>query len=190
MNQPELKLQADIVTHFNHNFPEFRGRLFAINNNSQNSLKGAINKRAGVKKGVSDLCFLCEGGKVIWIELKVLSRDQSEGQKKWQTKVESIGHNYKLARSFKEFYDIIKTDLTVNRPMNRQQKQYFDDMNPGEKLSIEQVRNPSELISSAMQYFDQFGTLQFNDDYTEVTKLNPIPTDGQIHVRLSEKIFL
>lgn len=103
----ELKLQAEIVKDFNHNYPAYRGRLIAINNNSQNAIKGAINTSAGVKKGVSDLCFLCNDGRVIWIELKVGHNGQQESQIRWQAKVEAIGHQYRISRSLSDFYAII-----------------------------------------------------------------------------------
>lgn len=108
---PELKLQSEIVVDFNHNYPAFRGRLIAINNNSVNAIKGAINTRAGVKKGVSDLCFLLPDGKVIWIELKVFNRGQGDSQIKWQSKVEAIGHDYRIARSKEDFYSIVGPHL-------------------------------------------------------------------------------
>ncbi|SMC52650.1 hypothetical protein [Pedobacter nyackensis] len=60
------------------------------------------------------------------------------------------------------------------------QLKYFNDMEPGESLSIQQVKNPIAFISAAKQYIDQYGLLQFNSDYTEVTKLNPIPKTDQI----------
>lgn len=104
---PEAKLQEEIVVDFNHNYPAYRGRLIAINNNSQNAIKATQNTSMGVKKGVSDLCFLLEDGKVLWIELKVLNRGQQLGQIRWQGKVEAIGHTYKIARTLNEFYEIL-----------------------------------------------------------------------------------
>ena len=104
---PEAKLQEEIVLHFNHNYGKFRGRLIAINNNSVNAIQGAQNTSKGVKKGVADLCFLLNDGKVIWIELKVYDRDQSPGQVRWQGKVEAIGHIYKIVRTKAEFYNVI-----------------------------------------------------------------------------------
>ncbi|RZJ92463.1 MAG: hypothetical protein EOO20_01775 [Chryseobacterium sp.] len=108
---PEAKLQEEIVLDFNHRFPKFRGRLIAINNNSVNAIQGAQNTSKGVKKGVADMCFLCEAARVIWIELKVFNREQSPGQIRWQGKVESIGHLYKVCRSLKDFYLIIGGEL-------------------------------------------------------------------------------
>lgn len=109
---PEAKLQEEIVIGFNHNYGKYRGRLIAINNNSQNAIKATQNTSMGVKKGVADMCFLCEGGKVIWIELKAGYGTQSEGQIRWQTKVEAIGHIYIVVRSVDEFYTAIKMHLT------------------------------------------------------------------------------
>jgi len=108
---PEAKLQEDIVVGFNHNYGKYRGRLIAINNNSVNAIKATQNTSMGVKKGVADLCFLCEGGSVIWIELKAGYGIQSDGQIRWQGKVEAIGHTYKVVRSVEEFYSVIKSHL-------------------------------------------------------------------------------
>ena len=104
---PEAKLQEAIVVNFNHNYPKYRGRLIAINNNSHNAIQGAQNTSKGIKKGVADLCFLCEGGKVIWIELKAGYGTQSSSQERWQGKVELIGHTYRICRSEEEFYSIV-----------------------------------------------------------------------------------
>jgi hypothetical protein len=108
---PEAKLQEEIVVEFNHKYPTFRGRLIAINNNSVNTIKATQNTSMGVKKGVADLCFLCEQGRVIWIELKAGTNTQQPGQVRWQGKVEAIGHIYQIARSVDEFYAIIKSEL-------------------------------------------------------------------------------
>lgn len=109
---PEAKLQESIVLDFNHSYPTFRGRLIAINNNSVNAIQGAQNTSKGVKKGVADMCFLCNDGKVIWIELKAGYGSQSPGQERWQGKVEKIGHTYKICRSLEEFYYIIEMEIS------------------------------------------------------------------------------
>lgn len=108
---PEAKLQEAIVVNFNHNYPKYRGRLIAINNNSQNAIQGAQNTSKGIKKGVADMCFLCEGGRVIWIELKAGYGSQSPAQERWQSKVQLIGHTYCIVRSEQEFYHVIGGQL-------------------------------------------------------------------------------
>lgn len=64
--------------------------------------------------------------------------------------------------------------------MTSTQLKYFNDMQPGQTLRTDQVKDPATLIASAKEYIDQFGDLQLNDEHTEVLKLNPIPTTNDI----------
>ena len=67
----ENRLQYEIVVWFSQTYPQYRGHLFTVNNNTFN-VKDAATKRAmGLFKGVSDLIFIVpNSGKIAGIEIK------------------------------------------------------------------------------------------------------------------------
>jgi len=99
----EIRAQSDAYQAIYNEFPELRGRIFAINNNSESAIKGALNKAMGVFEGVSDMCLICPGGRTVWIEWKTSTGHQSKAQIHWQGLVESYGHTYVLVRNEEEF---------------------------------------------------------------------------------------
>jgi len=103
----EIKLQSEAYTNIYNNRPDLRGRIFAINNNSENAIKGAMNKAMGVYSGVSDMGFICRNGAIVWIEWKTPSGYQSKNQIEWQRMVVSLGHIYIVVRSEQEFLQVI-----------------------------------------------------------------------------------
>jgi len=103
----EIKAQSDCVTKIWNERPELRGRIFAVNNNSENEIKGAMNRAMGVLPGVSDTVFIGSLGRSIYIEWKTETGSQSKAQKEWQELIESLGHIYYLVRSEGEFISII-----------------------------------------------------------------------------------
>lgn len=103
----EIKAQSDCLTKIWNEIPELRGRIFAINNNSENSIKGAINRASGVLPGVSDTVFIGSLGRSIYIEWKTETGTQSKAQKEWQAIIESLGHIYHIVRSEAEFIAIL-----------------------------------------------------------------------------------
>jgi hypothetical protein len=54
--------------------------------------------------------------------------------------------------------------------MTPDQKLYFDKMLPGQRLSINEVRDADLLVSSGKEYIDAGGFAYFSDDYTEFVK--------------------
>jgi hypothetical protein len=70
-------------------------------------LKGAFNKAIGVVSGVSDMFYLLEGGRILWLEFKIPGGKQSEKQKEWQQICESLGHEYRLIYSENEFWEAV-----------------------------------------------------------------------------------
>jgi hypothetical protein len=102
----ELQLQSNAFTHLWNNYPELRGRVFTINNNSQNKVKGAINKALGVIAGVSDMVMLIPNG-VIWIEWKIDTGRQSKQQVQFQSLVEELGMKYYIVRTQEEFISLV-----------------------------------------------------------------------------------
>lgn len=56
--------------------------------------------------------------------------------------------------------------------------QYFDKMKAGEVIDVWKARYPLHLIWAAREYIEQHtelsnGQLEFNNDYTEIKKLQP-----------------
>lgn len=103
----EIKAQSDCLTKLWNQRPELRGRIFAVNNNSENEIKGAINRAMGVLSGVSDTIFIGSNGRTIYIEWKTENGSQSKAQKEWQRLIESFGHIYYIVRSECEFLRVI-----------------------------------------------------------------------------------
>ena len=102
----ETKLQSDAFKYLWNKYPELRGRVFAINNNSENRIKGAMNKAMGVIAGVSDMAMLIQNS-VIWIEWKIEKGKQSSEQKKFEILVNSLGMKYFIVRNQDEFIKLI-----------------------------------------------------------------------------------
>ena len=102
----EIQLQSRAFLNLWNSKPDLRGRVFAINNNSQNAIKGAMNKAMGVIAGVADMCFMIQSG-VVWIEWKTETGKQSPDQKKFEALVKSLGHDYHIVRNETEFLKII-----------------------------------------------------------------------------------
>lgn len=103
----EVAMQSRAYTNLWNSRPDLRGRVFAINNNSQNAIKGALNKAMGVLPGVADMAFVCNSGLIVWIEWKTPVGDQSPQQKEWEHTVTTLGHIYVIVRSEQEFLQII-----------------------------------------------------------------------------------
>ncbi len=102
-NQSELALQQECYTYLHNELPHLRGRLFAVNNNSHNAVKGAFNKAVGVLPGVSDMIYLGDNGQIVFMEFKLIDGRQSQKQEEWQELVESLGYKYVIIRSIEDF---------------------------------------------------------------------------------------
>lgn len=103
----EAALQQQQVVWFNNSLPEHRGRLFAVNNNSINSVKGRSMKAQGVRAGVSDLIFLGSRS-VLFIENKTATGRQQKCQKEFEEVVNKFGHcEYHICRSLDQFKELI-----------------------------------------------------------------------------------
>ena len=103
----EAAIQSQAFINLWNNRPDLRGRFFTINNNSENAIKGSLNKALGVLAGVSDMCFLLEDGRVLWIEWKTLKGHQSRKQEAWGELCCKLGHLYIIVRNEEEFLKII-----------------------------------------------------------------------------------
>lgn len=103
----EVAIQSRAFINLWNTRPELRGRFFTINNNSENAIKGALNRAMGVLSGVSDMCFLTGDGKSIWIEWKTSTGKQSPAQKEWAATCDKLGHTYVVVENELEFITII-----------------------------------------------------------------------------------
>jgi hypothetical protein len=103
----EIQLQSKAFVNIWNTRPDLKYRVFAINNNSQNGIKGAMNKAMGVVAGVADMCYLRPEGKVVWIEWKTEIGKQSKEQKEFEKVCQELGHEYKIVRNEDEFLLVI-----------------------------------------------------------------------------------
>lgn len=62
--------------------------------------------------------------------------------------------------------------------MTKEQLQYFNSMLPGQSLKVCKAMSPEDLVKAGKEYIDQHGELEFNHDYSVLTKLHPIPKDN------------
>ncbi len=102
----EIQLQSSAFLNLWNKRPELRGRVFAINNNSQNAIKGAMNRSMGVIAGVADMAYLIQGS-IVWIEWKTDTGRQSPEQKSFEQLVTRLGMRYYIVRSEVEFLEVI-----------------------------------------------------------------------------------
>lgn len=57
-----------------------------------------------------------------------------------------------------------------------QQKQYFDNMEPGTTVRIDQARNPSAFLEAAKFYIDNHNySIVLSEDHSEIRKCSPMP---------------
>lgn len=102
----ESKIQQRCVLWFRLMFPQYI--IFAIpNGGSRNSIEAANLKREGALSGVSDLIVIARKS-VLFVEMKTEKGKQQETQKKFQSNVENLGHQYVICRSLDNFQLTIK----------------------------------------------------------------------------------
>ena len=107
----EARLQSDCVIWFNNTFLQFRGLLFAVNNNSENAARAAMRKAMGLYPGVSDLIFLFDG-EIYFIEMKTETGLQSKAQKEWEKTIRKNGFgNYVIIRNIMDFKQFINSKI-------------------------------------------------------------------------------
>lgn len=104
--QTEQQFQAACVMWFNNEFPTKRKALHCNNNNSHDRRSGVIAKAVGVVSGVSDLELVAPGS-VIFIELKLPGKKQSEDQIKFMNYVLECGLPYVLFEYIEDFKSFV-----------------------------------------------------------------------------------
>lgn len=106
MAQSEAAFQQQCRIWFHNLFPQYRGLLFHVRNNSESARDGKYWKELGVIPGVSDFMFLFKG-KCHCIELKTLTGYQSDEQIAWEFKVKEQNIDYYLVNSMEGFKSLI-----------------------------------------------------------------------------------
>lgn len=96
MRQEEHNIQVAIVRYL-----RLRGfEVFAIpNGGRRDAVTGAKLKAEGATAGVADLEILLPIGNALFVEVKTAKGRQSDEQKEFQRRVESLGFNYLIWRS-------------------------------------------------------------------------------------------
>lgn len=103
----ESRIQQDCAMWFWNTYPQYRGLLFEINNNSENAREGMRHRCMGRVKGVADMCLLAPGGVSVFIEFKTETGVQSQAQKEWESTITNAGHRYCVVRTEHEFRNLI-----------------------------------------------------------------------------------
>ena len=99
-NKSEFTIQCEII-----NFCKIENILcFSVPNEATRNNSKFL--AMGVLSGVSDLVLVLDS-KVLFIELKTETGNQSETQKKFENNVSKLGHEYHICRSLTEFKKII-----------------------------------------------------------------------------------
>ena len=89
----EAQLQESLVKWAREKFPIFSILFFAVNNNSASARAGAIAKRMGTLKGVSDLICAYSNGQNIGfaLEIKTAPNKPTDEQKRFQAALAAQG---------------------------------------------------------------------------------------------------
>lgn len=109
--QSEAAIQSKCVIWFHNAFPEYRGLMFSINNNSEHVVRAMNRKSMGLVPGVADTCLFLQGD-AYFIEFKTESGKQSPAQKEWQTKIVNQHGQYFICRTFEQFTLIVYNILS------------------------------------------------------------------------------
>jgi len=100
----ESQLQQKIVIDFKNNYQcKGLGLIFAVpNGGSRNIIEAKNLKLTGSMAGVSDLIVLIKN-KCDFLEIKIEKGIQSDAQKIFQQRVEALGFEYYLIKSFQDY---------------------------------------------------------------------------------------
>lgn len=64
-------------------------------------------KSMGLNRGIADCVWFPNGGKVVWLEFKINSKDQSPEQERFQKIVTGLGHVYEVMWDEDDFWIVI-----------------------------------------------------------------------------------
>ena len=115
---------------------------FAVPNGGHRHIAEASRLKAeGVRSGTPDLCFMLEGGKVAWLEMKTAKGTLGPAQKAFRDLAQRLGHQWGLARSVDEAI-VLLTQWGVLRSAYQRDNNFFStkhlesiQLNPKEQRS-------------------------------------------------------
>ena len=105
--ESEIQLQARCFQWHWNNYPQDRGMLFHVDNNSGNRVTGNLKKAQGVVEGSPDFILIVPQI-IYFIELKTETGKLRESQVKFCSNVAKRGHPYIVIRKFEDFTNLIK----------------------------------------------------------------------------------
>lgn len=101
--QSEQQLQSKCAELLYFFYPDHWKRLVCVHNNSLR----ANTQGFGIVPGASDMYWLGEDGRVLFIEFKFGSNTRSKDQKKWAAILGDLGHYYYVCYNELAFWNII-----------------------------------------------------------------------------------
>jgi len=110
MKHNESQLQQLCVKWFDYQYPKLKLNLFKIHNEgTKNIITASINKREGLRAGVSDMFLSISKNNYhgLFIEFKSDKCKQTESQIEFQKTVEVQGYKYIIIRSLDSFIEEI-----------------------------------------------------------------------------------
>ena len=107
----ESKIQQAVVQWFRLQYPKYI--IAAVPNGGyRNTKEAAIMQREGILAGFSDLMIIAQHN-VLFVEMKTKDGLQSDKQKEFQNKVNRLGFEYVICRSFEQSVLAIERWLKV-----------------------------------------------------------------------------
>jgi hypothetical protein len=108
-DKAESRIQQEIVMWFRNNYclkhHDPRNLIFSIPNERNNAREMAAMKATGLMKGAADLVVVMPN-RVIFVEVKTATGQQSPAQKEFEKSVKALGFEYFLVRSLQEFRNL------------------------------------------------------------------------------------
>jgi len=112
--QNHNQLQSECFLWFHNTYPEYRGLMFAVNNNLTTAMQGSAGaarmaglKAIGVMKGTTDLVFYFKGVLHAW-DIKVGADKLRPEQLEFIAKVKGQGGEGREIMSFEEFKMLVE----------------------------------------------------------------------------------
>ena len=107
MKKSEGKIQQECVIYFRNNNLKTNNLMFSVPNEGKSVVEQMYKKSLGMLSGVSDTIIILSN-KVIFCEFKDATGKQSDNQKMFQNKVETLGFEYWLIRNIEDFKNKLK----------------------------------------------------------------------------------
>jgi len=110
----ENNIQQEIFIWFNNNYclktHKNRCIIFSVPNDSINAIETKRKLNTGLLKGASDLIVILPN-KILFVEVKTEKGVQSDMQKDFEKRVNTLGFDYYLVRNLDQFKTLIWQNL-------------------------------------------------------------------------------